>query len=394
MNTGNAFWTAGVSCLYFSLLHLFQFYAQADLVFVVMILFIGMAVHIAGGFPKVGKALGFLFLIVPVIGASQILPSITSLIAILPPIIYASYMIVKGNEKTLYWEKKQHFLVLTVAFGIGLFIGLGIGRDMTMSVAYVFPYLLFMSLALNLFRYGQAVDKKGKFLYFLNLGLYTLTSGACACLVHFIGTKGSKIIEIILTPFAMILAAIVSLFASQTPVIVEEVEKMKEQSETVENLATQNQQTVIEQATSNDVSGGLLDLVVQVVLVALIILFLAYLFYKIYCFYKGRYVQTDDVSEVTGTTETIGRKGFGKINLFKTNREKIRKEYVKHMRSVRGLGGHISKSSTSLDVCSEAKARLNHEDVTEERIRELYIKARYSNEEISDEDVKEMRQLV
>ena len=92
--------------------------------------------------------------------------------------------------------------------------------------------------------------------------------------------------------------------------------------------------------------------------------------------------------------EKVGRKGFGRVKLFKTNREKVCKEYAKHMRSVRVSGYHIGKSSTSLDICNEAKQRLNHESAVDERIRELYMKARYSGETISDDEVKEIRRLV
>lgn len=344
MRTGVAFWTAGICCFYFSLLYLFQFDVQ--------------------------------------------------LISILPPILYTFYIIVTGKRNAVYWEKKQLFLVLAVALGIEIFAGLVMEKDMTIIFTYVFTCLLLMSVALNIFRFGPAIDKQGKFLYVLNLGLITITCGACAWMLDFIGKKGSKIIEIILTPFALILAGIVSLGSKLSGLFGGEVEELIEQTEKIEEQVGQNQEAVIEQTISNDMGGESLDWLIKVGLVVALVLFLMYILYRLYCFYKERYVYIEDTSEITGTTEAIGRKGFSKISLFKTNREKIRKEYAKHMRSVRVQGCRISKSSTSLDICSEAKSRLNHEDLIEERIRELYIKARYSNEEITDEEVKEMRQLV
>lgn len=344
MKTGVVFWMAGIGCFYFSLLYLFRFDVQ--------------------------------------------------LISILPPILYASYIIVTRKWNAVYWEKKQLFLVLAVAMGIEIFVGLVMGKDMTVMFFYVLAGLLLMSVALNIFRFGPAIDNRGKLLYVLSLGLLMGACGLCGWIFDFLSKMGGKIIEMILTPFAMILAAIVSLGSKISGLFGGEAEEFVEQTEMLEEQIGQNQEVVIEQTISNEVGGEALDWVMKVVFVVALILLLAYVLYRLYCFYKDRYVPMEDTSEVTGTTEVIGRKAFGKISFFKTNREKIRKEYAKHMRSVRVQGYRINKSSTSMDICSEAKSRLNHDDLVEERIRELYIKARYSNEEITDEEVREMRQLV
>lgn len=395
MSAGVAFWTAGISCLYFSFLHLFQLYAQADFLFVVTVFCVWLSVYMAGSFQKVGKIFGFLLLILPVIVAGELFSGTgTFIISILPPILYAFYIIVAKKCEAIYWENKQLFKVSALVLGIELFASLVMGKEMAIILVYLFAYLLFAFMALNIFRFGTGIDKKAKFLYALNLGLYMVISGACAAVISFASKNGSKIIEAILMPFAMIFAAIVSLGSGLTQMLGGDTEQLTEETEKIEAQITQNHETAIEQTISNDVSGEVLDGVFKVVLVAALILLLVYILYRLYDYYKGRYVHTEDLSEMSGTTEVIGRKGFGKRNLFKTNRDKIRKAYVKHMRAVRGQGYRISKSSTSLDICTEAKARLNNEDLTEERIRELYMKARYSKEEITDEEVREMRRLV
>lgn len=352
MKTGVACWTAGISCLFFSLLHLFGISAGIELLFAVTVLFVGLSVYVAGKLLRAGK------------------------------------------WNAIYWEMRQLFAVFAVMLGVEIFVGLVMQKDMVPILAYGMAYLVLTFLALNIFRFGRTIDKKGKTFYALHLGAYLGACGACAAIVSFFSKTGGKILEIILTPFAMLLAALVSLGSGVTSFLSNKVEELEQTTEKVEEQIAQNQQTIVEQNISNDASGGMPEGLWNLIVAVVLILFLIYAVYKIYRFYQGRCVRTEEIQETVGTIEAIGRKSFGKINLFKTNREKIRKEYAKHMRTVRVKGYRISKASTSLDICNEAKVRLEHEGHIEERIRELYMKARYSGEEITDEEVREMRQLV
>jgi len=345
MMIGNVFWTAGMSCLYFSFLQL-------------------------------------------VWGTDR------PLIQVLPVIGYTIYMIMAGAKRAVYWEKLRIFKIHAVVLAIELFAGLVMEKELTVVLGYVVAYLLFSVMALNFYRFGKAIDGTGKVLYVSHLGFYMLVCGACAGLVAFVGRMGGRIIEILLTPFAYLLAGFVSLGSGVTEMLYSEAEKMMEQGVAIEEQVEQSQQTVVEQSVSNATDVTWLDWVMKVTPIVLFILLLVYVLYRIYCFYKDRYVYREDDIETAGTYEKVGRKGFGKITLFKTNREKIRREYAKYMRSVRVQGYRIGKSSTSSDICEEAKKRLNHEDMADERICELYRKARYSEETISDEDVRKMRQLV
>lgn len=395
MKTGVACWTAGISCLYFSFLHLFGFCAGMDLVFVVTILFVGLAVYVAGKLSRAGKILGVFLSLIPIMVAYWLLQEAGSAVLfILPPVLYACYTIVAEKWDAIYWEMRQLFAVSAAVLGVEIFAGLILQKDMAAILTYATVYLLLAFLALNIFRFGRTIDKKGKAFYALHLGVYLYACGACAAIIAFFSKTGGKILEIILTPFAMLLAALVSLCSGVTAFLGGKVEELEQTTEKVEEQVAQNQQAVIEQTISNDASGGMPDGILPMMVAVVLVLLLVYVVYRIYCFYQGRCIRTEETPEMVGTTESVGRKGFAKINLFKTNREKIRKEYAKHMRTVRVKGYRINKSSTSLDIYNEAKARLDDGGQNEERIRELYMKARYSGDEITDEEVREMRQLV
>lgn len=395
MKTGVACWAAGISCLYFSFLHLFGFCTGMDLAFVVTVLFVGLAVYVAGRLPRTGKLLGVLLLVVPIMTAYWLLQEVGSaMLFIAPPILYGGYTIVTGKWDAIYWEMRQLFAISAVVLGVEIFAGLILQKDMTAILTYAIVYLLLAFLALNIFRFGRNIDKKEKAFYALHLGVYLYACGACAAIVAFFSKTGGKILEIILTPFAMLLAALVSLGSGITAFLGNKVEELEPTTEKVQEQVAQNQQAVIEQSISNDASGGMPDGVLSLIVAVVLVLLLIYAVYRAYRFWRGRCVRTEEIPETIGTVESSERKGFAKINLFKTNREKIRKEYAKHMRTVRVKGYRINKSSTSMDICNEAKARLDDGGQNEERIRELYMKARYSGEEITDEDVKEMRQLV
>ena len=345
MRIGNMFWIAGISCLYFSFLQLFW----------------------GEGAP----------------------------VQILPVAGYAVYMLATGEKHAIYWEKIRIFKVHAVVLVVELFAGLVMEKDLKMVLIYMVAYLLFSVMALNLFRYGKSLDGTGRFLYALHLGLYVLVCGAFAGVLSFLGRMGGRIIEIILTPFAYLLAGVVSLGTGLTQLLRNGAEKMAEQVMSTEEVAEQAQQSQqIEQAAGNVAETTWLDMVFRTLPVILLVLFLGYAVYKIYCWYKERYVYREDEVKIAETYEKVGKKGFGRIKLFKTNREKIRKEYVKYMRSVRVQGYRIGKSSTSLDICNEANQRLNRENAENERIRELYMKARYSEEAVSDEEVREMKELL
>ena len=352
MKTGVACWAAGISCLFFSLLHLFGISVGIELLFAITVLFVGLSVYVAGK------------------------------------------LLCAGKWNAIYWEMRQLFAVSAVIFGVEIFAGLVMQKDMVPMLTYGMVYLVLAFLALNIFRFGRTIDKKGKMFYALHLGLYLGVCGVCAVIVGFFSKNGGKILEIILTPFAMLLAALVSLGSGVTSFLSNKVEELEPTTEKIEEQLAQNQQAMLEQNLSNDAGGGMPDGLWELIVAVVLILFLIYVVYRIYRFYQGRCVGTEEVQETVGTIEAIGRKSFGKINLFKTNREKIRKEYAKHMRIVRVKGYRISKSSTSLDIYNEAKVRLEDGGQNEERIRELYMKARYSGEEITDEEVREMRQLV
>ncbi len=395
MKTGVACWTAGISCLYFSFLHLFGFCAGMDLVFAVTILFVGLAVYASGKLSRAGKLLGVLLLGIPLVVSYWMLGgTLRNMILILPPVLYACYTILAEKWDAIYWEMRQLFAVSAAVLGVEIFAGLILQKDMAATLTYAMVYLLLAFMALNIFRFGRAIDKKGKVFYALHLVAYLYACGACAAIVAFLSKTGGKILEIILTPFAMLLAALVSLGSGITSFLGSKVEELEQTTEKVEEQIAQNQQAVIEQTISNDASGGMSDGILPMIVTVVLVLLLIYVVYRAYRFFQGRCVRTEETPEMVGTIESIGRKGFAKINLFKTNREKIRKEYAKHMRTVRVKGYRINKSSTSMDICNEAKARLEDGGQNEERIRELYMKARYSGEEITDEDVREMRQLV
>lgn len=345
MSLGNVFWTAGISCLYFSFLQLF-------------------------------------------FGTERLL------IQILPVAGYTIYMMVAGGKRAVYWEKLRTFKVHAVVLAIELFAGLVMEKDLTVVLGYIVAYLLFSVMALNFYRFGKTIGKNGGILCVSQLGFFALVCTLCAGVFSFLLRTGGKIIEILLTPFAYLLAGLVSLGSGVTQLLRNEAEKMIEQGVAVEETAEQGQQMAVEQSVSRATDATWLDWLMEVLPAVLFILFLVYLGYKIYCFYKDRYTYREDDVKVAETYEKVGKKGFGGIKLFKTNREKVRKEYAKYMRSVRVQGYRIGKSSTSSDICEEAKKRLNHEEMTDERICELYRKARYSEEPISDEEVREMRQLV
>lgn len=396
MNTGNAFWTAGVSCLYLSFLRLFLGYSQADPLFAVTVLFLGLSVYISGMLRKTGKPIGILLLLIPVVAASGMIAGTENLlIPVFPVIVYGIYMIMAGAEKAVYWEKIRTFKVLAVVLAVEVFAGLVMEKELTVVMAYVVAYLLFSVMALNLFRYGKAIDGTGRMLYVSHLGFFVVVCGACAGLVSFIGRMGGRILEILLTPFAYLLAGLVSLGSGVTQLLRNEAEKMIEQGTTIEEQVEQVQQgQQMEQSISNAADATWLDSLLKVAPAILLVLVFVYVAYWIYRLWKERYVYREDDVKTTETYEKVGRKGFGRIKLFKTNREKIRKEYAKYMRSVRVQGCRIGKSSTSLDICNEAKMRLNHDATADERIRELYMKARYSEDAVSDEEVREIRQLV
>jgi len=345
MMIGNVFWTAGISCLYFSFLQLFW-------------------------------------------GSER------SLIQVLPVVGYTVYMIIAGRKHAVYWEKLRTFKVHAVVLVIELFAGLVMEKEMTVMIGYILAYLLFSSIALNLFRFGKTVSKNDGILYVLQLGAFALVCMLCAGVYSFILRTGGKIVEILLTPFAYLLAGFVSLGSGVTQLLRSGAEIMMEESAAVEESVEQGQQTVVEQSVSQATDATWLDWLMEVLPIVLLILVFAYVVYRIFCFYKDRYVYREDEVKVEETYEKVGRKGFGRIKLFKTNREKVCREYAKYMRSVRVQGYRIGKSSTSLDICNEAKVRLNRENVEDERIRELYMKAKYSEETVTDDDVKEMRQLV
>lgn len=345
MNIGNVFWTVGISCLYFSFLQLFW-------------------------------------------GTER------PLIQVLPVVGYTIYMIIVGRKHAVYWEKLRTFKVHAAVLAVELFAGLVMEKDLTVVLFYIVAYLLFSVMALNFYRYGKAIDKAGGMLYVLHVGSFALVCTICAGVVSFVGRMGGRIIEILLTPFAYLLAGVVSLGSGITQLLRSEAEKMIEQGVALDETVEQGQQMVVEQSVSNATEATWLDWLMEILPVVVFILVVVYAGYRIYCFCRDRYVYRDDDAETVGTYEKVGRKGFGKMTLFKTNQEKVRKEYAKHMRSVRVQGYRIGKSSTSLDICNEAKKRLSHGDATDERIRELYMKARYSGKTVSDEDVKEMRQLV
>lgn len=345
MMIGNVFWTAGMSCLYFSFLQLFW-------------------------------------------GTDR------PLIQVLPVIGYTIYMMAAGGKRAVYWEKLRTFKIHAVVLVIELFAGLVMEKELTVVLGYVVAYLLFSVMALNFYRFGKAIDGTGKVLYVSHLGVYILVCGACAGLVAFVSRMGGRIIEILLTPFAYLLAGFVSLGSGVTKLLRTGAEIMMEESAAVEETVEQGQQTVVEQSVSQATDATWLDRLMGVLPVILLILVLAYVVYKICCFCKDRYSYREEDAEVTETYEKVGRKGFARIKLFKSNREKVCKEYAKYMRSVRVQGYRIGKASTSSDICEEAKKRLNHEEMVDERIRELYMKAKYSEEIVTDEDVKEMRQLL
>ena len=349
MKTGFVCWIVGICCLYFSFLHLFGLSMDSDF--------------------------GFW-------------------IAMLPLILYVCYMIVTKKWNAIYWEKRQVFVILAVVLGIELLISLISGKDVVAILMYAMAYLLLSFIALNIFRFGHSIDRKGKILYVLHIGAYVIVCGMSAVIIKGLRGVVGRILEIIFMPFGMLLAALVSLGSRITAMLSNKVEELEVATEKIEEQITQNQQAVIEQNIATDAGGEVSVWLMQAGVTVAVILLLVYIIYRIYHFYHGRSVRMEEVPEYVGTVEAVGRKSFGKINLFKTNREKIRKEYAKHMRMIRIKGCRISKSSTSLDICNEAKARLEFGAQTEERIRALYMKARYTEEIITDEEVKEMRQLV
>jgi len=267
-------------------------------------------------------------------------------------------------------------------------------KEMTAVIGFILAYLLFSVMALNFYRFGKTISRNGGILYVSQLGFFALVCALCAGVWSFILRTGGKIIEILLMPFAYLLAGLVSLGSGVTKLLRTGAEIMMEESSVVEETVEQGQQTVVEQSVSQATDATWLDQLMEVLPVILLILVLAYVVYKICCFCKDRYSYREEDAEVTETYEKVGRKGFGRIKLFKSNREKVCKEYAKYMRSVRVQGYRIGKASTSSDICEEAKKRLNHEEMADERIRELYMKAKYSDETVTDEDVREMRQLI
>lgn len=345
MSMGNVFWTAGISCLYLSFLQVF-------------------------------------------FGTESLMIQILSVAG------YTIYMIIAGRKRAVYWEKLRTFKVHAVVLAIEMFAGLVMEKELAATMGYIFAYLLFSVIALNLFRFGKTISKTGGILYVLQLGIYVLVCAACAGMVLFARSIIGKLIEILLTPFAYLLAGFVSLGSGVTQLLRSGAKIMMEESAVVEESVEQGQQMIVEQSVSHGTDATWLDGLMGVVPAVLLVLGFMYVAYRIYYFYKDRYIYREDDVQVAETYEKVGRKGFGRVKLFKTNREKVCKEYAKHMRSVRVSGYHIGKSSTSLDICNEAKKRLNHESAVDERIRELYMKARYSGETISDDEVKEIRRLV
>jgi len=356
MRLGNVFWTVGISCLYFSFLQLFWGNPQGNL------LFDGIK--------------GVLIQFLPVIG-------------------YTVYMLIEGKNHAVYWEKIRTFKVHAVVVAVELFAGLVMEKALDTVLIYMAAYLFFSVIALNLYRYGKALDGAGKWLFVSHLGVYALFCAACAGVISFVGKSGGKILELILTPFAYLLAGLVSLGTFVTPLLRNGAEKMVQEETVTEESAEQMQQAQqLAQITEDAAGTTWLDVVFKVLPVILLILILVYAVYQIYRWYKERYIYREDEVNTVNTYEKTDRKGFGRIKLFKTNREKVCKEYAKYMRSVRAQGYRIGKSSTSLDICEEAQMRLGHDAVENERIREIYMKARYSAEPISDEDVREIRQLI
>lgn len=408
MSLGYSLWMAGICGVYMSILRIFYYYDYSDLYFVSIMIGVGLSVYFYDRLSKNLKYLGLIFLIIPVIYLTGIIPGteliagsknypdmnwIGKLIPVLPPVLYTIYRMFTESIRKEYWKLCIIFKVVSAVVLADILVTLSVRCSVKDLIPYLIFYALAMVMSLNIVRMGGLADWKCKSLFAGIFLLYSSISAAVGFIVYGIIKHFGTLIEWICTPFAMLLGWIVSLAVDSYSKVLdlEEVKKIEEEASKNDVLVdrlTENGDVPISQSTD-------INYFVVSVFVLFAVVFVIYVIYKLIKTYKYYHEKSDFIEDDIndGTIEQINIKRSKKKWLFKGNREKIRKYYAKHMQHVSVAGYFISRSSTSLDISEKGRELLKKEDNVEDRIREIYMKARYSNETINYEEVKEMKEL-
>ncbi|MBR2263711.1 MAG: hypothetical protein IJ917_05105 [Firmicutes bacterium] len=317
------------------------------------------------------------------------LPRSAEILLFLPPFLYLLFTAVLGRFHRAYWQCAQTakgLFALATAFTLIALILTPISMHTVVLITIFFLTCIFGLRMLRLHTSGSA-----QWLMYSLVDLLPLpAAGFAAVGVIMLFTWGKKLIEILLTPLALLISlipmAIERLFRWMRPL----EEKIEESSSQVESIA-EEAAAALENAEETKPVRDVLHLEIDWRLVFILAFIAAAVLIIVLIFRKRQEEQTDTADGITGGKSFRRDRRRRKTVAPGSPAERIRKCYRAYLRLQYQHGLERVPGDTSLDILKFSEETQSIE--AEERLRQLYIKARYRGNAEKEEALEAERIL-
>ncbi len=387
MKYATAFLTTAEIALYFGFAMLFPtFSAYYPFVLLFLLLsFCGMILAEAVEKYVILRALPVLIMLTVLIR----LPRTLEILLFLPPFLYILLTAVFGRFHRAYWQCAQTAKVL-FALGIAFALIALILTPISMH-ALVLITIFFLTCIFGLRMLRLQTSGSAQWLMYSLIDLLPLpAAGLAAVGVIMLFTWGKKLIEILLTPLALLISlipmAIERLFRWMRPL----EEKIEESSSQVESIA-EEAAAALENAEETKPVRDVLHLEIDWRLVFILAFIAAAVLIIVLIFRKRQEEQTDTADGITGGKSFRRDRRRRKTVAPGSPAERIRECYRAYLRLQYQHGLERVPGDTSLDILKFSAETQSIE--AEERLRQLYIKARYKGDAEKEEALEAERIL-